>query len=171
MKRLSTVAALASCCLLLLALPSLSQSSATATISFQLASYQSLSVWGEHTDEREIISLYRIPQPTAQERAAGWIERPRALQLLARSNMPWVLRVRASETIMGTSDDGQYRKPVSDLYVRAARDYVSVQTSDQALMAGPLGEFLIPIDYRVRVGSEHRDGNYQVTLVYTLSTR
>ncbi len=169
MRRLIIITALASCCLLLLVLPSLSQSS--ATVAFQIAGYQSLSVWGERTDERETVSLYRIPQPTAQERAAGWIERPSALKLLARSNMPWVLRVRAAETIMGTSDDGQYRKPVSDLYVRATSDYISVQTSDQALMTGLPGESLISIDYRVRLGAEHRDGNYQVTLVYTLSTR
>ncbi|MCI2430487.1 hypothetical protein LM602_07780 [Candidatus Acetothermia bacterium] len=171
MKRPITVAALAGACLLLLTLPSLSQSSATATVAFQLTGYQSLSVWGERTDARDIISLYRIPQPSPQERAAGWVERPRALQLLARSNLPWVLRVRALEPTMGTSDDGQYRKPVSDLYVRAARNYIPVSVSDQAITEGPLGEFLIPIDYRVRVGPEHRDGSYQVTLIYTISTR
>lgn len=170
MRRLIPIAALASFCLLLVS-PSFSQSSATATVSFQVAGYQSLSVWGERTDEREILSLYRIPQPTPQERAAGWIERPRALQLLARSNMPWTLRVRALEPDMGISDDGQYRKPLSDLHVRAAQSYISVSVRDQRVTEGPSGEFLISLDYRVRVGPEHRDGRYHVTLVYTISTR
>ncbi|MCS6903141.1 MAG: hypothetical protein NZO41_02545 [Candidatus Bipolaricaulota bacterium] len=128
-------------------------------------------MWGERPDDRELVSLYRIPQPTPQERAAGWIERPGALQLLARSNLPWVLRVRALESEMGISDDGQYRKPVSDLYVRARQYYIPISTSDQTITQGASGEFLISMDYRVRVGPEHRDGRYHVTLIYTLSTR
>lgn len=173
MRTLLTSAVLASS-LVLLTLPGVSQSSASATVSFQLASFQSLSVWGERESETHLLSVYTIPRPTAPERAAGWIERPRALQLLARSNVAWALRVRALDATMGTSDDGQYRKPVSDFYVRAAgqgSSYVPVQTKDQTISGGPYGEHLISIDYRIRVGSEHRDGSYQVTLIYTIATR
>ncbi|MCS6936624.1 MAG: hypothetical protein NZ610_08050 [Candidatus Bipolaricaulota bacterium] len=168
MRRPIITAALAGWCSLLLTLPSLSQSS--ATVSFQIASYQNLSIWGERSDQREILSLYRIPQPTPQERAAGWIERPKALQLVARSNLRWALRVRSLEPTMGLSDDGQSRKPVSDLYVRTPQYEVSVSVRDQTIAHGPAGEFLVPIDYRVRLGPDHRDGHYHVTLVYTLST-
>lgn len=165
--------AVVSLCTVLLAFDSSSQSSASATVSFRIAPSLSLSVWGENTAGNNLISVYTIPRPTPQQRQAGFIESLKALQLLARSNVPWVLRVRAQEPDMGLSDDGLYRKPVGDLQVRATTRglYVPVTLHDQAIASGVPGEYLLPVDYRVRLGTEHRDGNYRVTLIYTLTSR
>ncbi len=171
-KKIFVFSAVASLCSVLLAFDSSSQSSASATVSFRIAPSLSLSVWSETPAGNNLISVYIIPRPTAQERQAGFIERLKALQLLARSNVPWVLRVRAQEPDMGLSDDGLYRKPVGDLQVRATRGlYTPVTLHDQAIASGIPGEYLLPVDYRVRLGTEHRDGNYRVTLIYTLTSR
>nr|BAL59858.1 hypothetical protein HGMM_OP4C494 [Candidatus Acetothermum autotrophicum] len=159
-------------CGLALSLESVSQSSASGIVTFRLAPSMSLSVWGESPSGSSLVSVYTIPRPTAQERQAGFLERLNALKLIARSNVPWALRVRAQDPDMGPSDDGTYRKPVSDLEVRAAHGpYVPVTVYDQTIARGPVGEHLIPVDYRVRLEAEHRDGNYRVTLIYTLASR
>ncbi len=171
MKKFVAVAAMIGVCGLAFSLESSSQSSASGTVTFRIAPMMSLSIWGESPSGKSVVSVYTIPQPTAQERQAGFLERLGALKLIARSNVPWALRVRASEPDMGPSDDGTYRKPVSDLAVRAGQGpYVPVAIHDQTLARGPLGEYLLPIDYRVRLGAEHRDGNYRVTLIYTLAS-
>jgi hypothetical protein len=82
-----------------LALEGASQSSAVVT--FRLAPSMSLSVWGESPSGSSLASIYTIPRPTAQERQAGFLERLNALKLIARSNVPWALRVRAQEPDMG----------------------------------------------------------------------
>jgi hypothetical protein len=170
MKKILVLAAAIGVCSLAFSLESSSQSSASVT--FRIAPMMSLSVWGESPSGNSLASIYTIPRPTAQERQAGFLERENALKLIARSNVPWALRVRASEPDMGLSDDGTYRKPVSDLEVRAAQGaYVPVAVYDQTIARGPIGEYLLSIDYRVRLGSEHRDGNYRVTLIYTLTSR
>lgn len=147
------------------------QSLASGTATFRIAPLMSLSIWGEDSSGTSVVSVYTIPRPTAQERQAGVLERLNALKLRARSTVPWALHVRASEPDMGLSDDGTYRKPISDLEVRATpAPYVPVATHDQTIARGPSGEYLLLLDYRVRLGAEHRDGNYRVTLIYTLAS-
>ncbi len=170
MKKIFIVGTVMAVCGLTLSVESASQSSAVVT--FRIAPSMSLSVWGENPSGNSLASIYTIPRPTAQERQAGFLERLSALKLIARSNVPWALRVRAQEPDMGLSEDGAYRKPVNDLEVRAAHGpYVPLAVSDQTLAYGPAGEHLLPIDYRVRLGAEHRDGNYRVTVIYTLASR
>jgi len=170
MKKIFIVGTVMAVCGLTLSVESVSQSSAVVT--FRIAPSMSLSVWGENPSGNSLASIYTIPRPTAQERQAGFLERLSALKLIARSNVPWALRVRAQEPDMGLSEDGTYRKPVNDLEVRAAHGpYVPLAVSDQTLAYGPAGEHLLPIDYRVRLGAEHRDGNYRVTVIYTLASR
>jgi hypothetical protein len=171
-KKILVLGAVTSLCSLFFTLESSSQNPASATVAFRIAPSLSLSVWGENATGNSLISVYTIPRPTAQERQAGFIEHRKALQLLARGNVPWVLRVHAQEPDMGLSDDGTYRKPVSDLAVRVATGpYVLVMLQDQVITSGSPGEHLLPVDYRVRLGDEHRDGNYRVTLIYTLTSR
>jgi hypothetical protein len=147
------------------------QNSASATVSFRLAPAMSLSVLGTNPQGNSVVSVYTIPRPTEQERQAGFIERLHALTLQARSNAPWALRVRAYEPSMGTSDDGTYRKPVSDFEVRAAPGpYLPLSVNDQTVTRGPSGEHIIVLDYRVQLGPQHRDGTYSVTLIYTITT-
>ena len=172
MKKIWALVAVMGVCGLALSLESVSQSSASGIVTFRLAPSMSLSVWSESPSGNSLVSVYTIPRPTAQERQAGFLERLNALKLLARSNVPWALRARAQEPDMGFSDDGTYRKPVSDLEVRAAPGpYIPLSVRDQTLTWGPAGEYLIALDYRVRLGPEHRDGTYQVTLIYTISTQ
>ncbi len=172
MRKTIVLAAAIGVCSLAFSVDSSSQNSAGATVTFRLAPMMSLSVWGESPSGSSVALVYTIPQPTAQERQAGFLERPNALKLIARSNVPWALRVRASEPDMGLSDDGAYRKPVSDLEVRVAQaPYVPVAVYDQTLVRGPGGEHMLSLDYRVRLGAEHRDGTYRVTLIYTLTSQ
>lgn len=158
-------------CALGLLQESFSQNSASGRVSFRLAPAMSLSVLGTSPQGNGVVSVYTIPRPTEQERQAGFIERLHALILQARSNAPWALRVRAQEPFMGTSDDGTYRKPVSDFAVRAAPgSYLSLTVDDQTVIRGPAGEQTIALDYRVQLGPQHRDGTYRVTLIYTITT-
>lgn len=154
---------------LVFSLESSSQGSTSAVVTFRIAPSMSLSILGESTSGNSVVSIYTMPRPTAQERQAGFLERLNALTLIARSNVPWALRVRAQEPEMGISDDGTYHKPVSDFEVRASRGaYLPVALSDQLLTRGSPGEHPLSIDYRIRLGPEHRDGTYSITLIYTL---
>ncbi len=171
MKKSLVLAAMIGVCGLVFSLEGSSQSSANAIVTFRIAPLMSLSVWGESPSGSSVASIYTMPHPTAQERQAGFLERLNALKLVVRSNLSWALRVRALEPDMGLSDDGTYRKPVSDLEVRAApAPYVAVTTHDQAIASGPHGEHRLSLDYRVRLGPEHRNGTYRVTLIYTLAS-
>lgn len=172
MKKILLMCAVIGMCGLAFSLESSSQSSASAAVTFRIAPMMSLSVWGENPSGNSVALIYTIPLPTAQERQAGFLERLNALKLIARSNVLWALRVRASEPDMGLSDDGTYRKPTNDLAVRVAPGpYVPVTVYDQTIARGPQGEHTLSLDYRVRLGAEHRDGTYRVTLIYTLASQ
>ncbi len=121
-----------------------------------------------------VSSPFVIPNPTPEDLERGYVERLGAVTLLARSNVPWLIAVRAEDADMGTSFDGSVTKPITDFQVRASGQgrYLTVQRYDQALTAGPPGEHRVPVDYRVLFDRErHRPGNYRITLVYTISTR
>lgn len=165
--------------LLLVSSPSLwGDSSATVQVSWRVESTQTLYVLGPDGRAKgggtSVSSTFVIPNPTPEDLERGYVERQGAVTLVARSNTPWVISVRTEDLDMGTSFDGTVTKPITDFQVRANGQgrYLTVQRYDQALAEGPPGEHRVAVDYRVLFDRErHRDGDYRITLVYTISTR
>jgi len=158
--------------------PLLGDSSAAVVVGWRVESTQTLYVLGPDGRAEgggtSVASAFVIPNPTPEDLERGYVERLRAVTLLARSNTPWVISVRTEDADMGTSFDGTVTKPISDFQVRAhgRGPYLTVQRYDQALAEGPPGEHRVAVDYRVLFDRErHREGNYRITLVYTISTR
>lgn len=159
--------------LLLVSSPPLQgDSSAPVQVGWRVESTQTLYVLGP--DGRAegggtgVSSTFVIPNPTPEDLERGYVERQGAVTLVARSNTPWVLSVRTE------GFDGTVTKPITDFQVRANGQgrYLTVQRYDQTLAEGPPGEHRVAVDYRVLFDRErHRDGDYRITLVYTLSTR
>lgn len=121
--------------------------------------------------DTSLINRYDVHAPSASDFSAGFIEDDGVLVLNAASNIPWAVKVHAIESDMGTSYDGSYTKPLSDFMVRAnGGNFFSISTSDQVLASGTRGSYLLSVDYRVKVNeSTRRDGDYGLTLVYTIT--
>lgn len=147
--------------------------SGTATVSFQLAPSQSLSISSGSSNGRSAVSTVRIPRPSATELQRGYVEQLGAVRLNIQSNIPWKVMVRTDDVSMGRSFDGQFVKPVSDLKVRAqGRTYLTLSNRDQTLAAGHHGSHNIAVDYKTLFDSKtHHDGNYLIQVIYTITGR
>ncbi len=139
---------------------------------FHLAPFQTLSLADGPFGARTAYSVH-IPQPSARELARGHVDVPGAVTLNVHSNAPWVVNVRALSPDMGHSDDGAVTKPLADFQLRAAnRPYITLDTQDQRLIQGDHGRFSFEVDYRVRFDPRtHRDGDYALDLLYTITSR
>jgi hypothetical protein len=150
------------------------EGSSTVHVGWRVQSAQTLSILGaDAPGSPTVASAFVVPQPDSQDLERGFIERRRALVLVARSNTPWTLSVRTDDPNMGTSFDGQHVKPISDLWVRAEGGrYITVGNADQVIASGPPGEHHVGVDYRVRFDrGTYREGYYRITVLYTISTR
>ena len=149
-----------------------SSSTAVVHVSWTVLPFQSLTIAGSATGaDTSITNCYDVHTPSASDFAAGFIEDDGVLVLNAASNIPWTVKVYAIESDMGTSYDGSYTKSLSDFMVRAnGGSFFSISTSDQGLASDTCGSHLLSVDYRVKVDeSTHKDGDYGLTLVYTIT--
>ena len=147
-------------------------STAVVHVSWTVLPFQSLTVVGSTAGTgTSVTTSYTLPEPDAEDFSVGFIEEDEALVLKAASNIPWAVKVHALESDMGTSYDGSYTKPLSDFMIRAnGGDFFSISTFDQVLASGGRGSYLLSVDYRVKVDEEtHKEGDYGLTLVYTIT--
>ncbi len=143
----------------------------TVTVSWRILPFQSLTIAGHGKVGTSVVSHFNLRQPTQADLAAGYIEDDGALTLVAVSNIPWAVKVHAVEPNMGTSNDGTYVKPLSDLMLRANGDKFSpISQFDQTVASGERGAYKLTIDYKVKLDSaSYRPGDYGLTLVYTIT--
>ena len=170
----------ATACVLILLLTAICSgafaSSATATVSVEVSwtvlPYLSLCVKGQESGEATVTSHYDLRQPSEADLSRGYIEERDALSLAAASNVSWAVKVHALESDMGTSDDGTYTKPLADFSLRAnGGPYRSVSGFDQTLASGDAGAHDLVVDYKIDTDKEtHKDGDYGLTLVYTITS-
>jgi len=158
--------------LILLAATLWAGNDARTAVAFRVAPFQTLSLNGGTTGS-SAVSTVRVPEPTARDLARGHVDMPEALALSVRSNAPWVVQVRSLHANMGLSHDRTYTKPLSDFQLRVGQGpYVGVDTTDQRLLQGAHGRFAFDVDYRVKFDPKtHRDGDYALDLVYTITSR
>lgn len=157
----------------LAAVPLLGEDSETAQVGWTIASYQTLSIVGsDGSGDGQVESRFAVPEPSDADLARGHVERPNAVRLNARSNTAWVITARAESANMGTSDDGSYTKPIRDLQVRAdGGTYTPLSQDNQIIASGGAGKRTVGVDYRVAFDqAEYRPGDYEATVVYTIST-
>lgn len=148
--------------------------SATVTVSWQVPVMQSLQIQGQATSgsSDKITSVLNLPQPTDNDLQRGYIQRQNALTLTARSNVKWAVQVQVEQPYLGTSYDGEYRKPSSDLLIRGSSGYKQASTSPVIIATGESGSHRIGVDYKVLFDQQdYRRGDYQATLIYTITTR
>jgi len=145
---------------------------ARTTVAFHVAPYQTLSLNGGTAGTRAVSSV-QVPDPTGHDLAHGHVDILGAVTLKVRSNAPWVVHVRSLDANMGLSRDGTYTKPLSHFQLRVGDGpYVAVDTADKRLLRGAHGHFAFDVDYRIEFDSEtHRDGDYALDLVYTITSR
>lgn len=144
----------------------------TVEVTWTVVPFQSLAIAGDDSSNSTVTSRFDLHQPTEIDFARGYIEKQRALTLVATSNIPWTVKVHAVEPDMGTSDDGAYVKPLSDFSLRAnGGSYSSVARFDQLLANGDRGAHTLVIDYKVLTEQEsYKEGGYGLTLVYTITS-
>jgi len=141
---------------------------------FEVLPAQSLSV-GSFEDADEFsqtvgLATVHMPQPTQRDLARGFIEQRDAVELDISSNIPWRITINTNNGDMGLSADGSTAKPVSDFQVRGNGDYQSVSNEDQTILEGSGGVFKVELDYRLLFDpQEHKDGDYTLTLTYTIA--
>ena len=147
-------------------------SSAAVHVSWTVLPFQSLTIAGSAAaTDASVTNRYDLRKPGADDFATGFIQEDGVLVLKAASNIPWAVKVHAIETDMGTSYDGSYTKPLTDFMLRAnGGSFFSVSTSDQVLASGTRGSYQLSVDYRVKVDRDsYKDGDYGLTLVYTIT--
>ncbi|MCD5415664.1 hypothetical protein LR032_00925 [Candidatus Bipolaricaulota bacterium] len=149
------------------------ETSATATVevSWRILPFQSLTIDGAAGSGTRVVNHHALRQPTESDFAVGFIEVEGALTLIAASNIPWTVSVRAVEADMGRSDDGTFVKHLSAFSLRAnGAPFFVITQFDQLLASGVAGRHRLTIDYRVELdGESHREGDYGLTLVYTIT--
>ncbi|MGQ9477429.1 MAG: hypothetical protein ACUVRH_02945 [Candidatus Bipolaricaulia bacterium] len=144
--------------------------SARTTISWTVLPFARLSLEGE--TGQAVTTTFALPQPSEADLERGYREIPRALTLIAASNVHWRLAVRAAEPDLGRSYDGSYTKPLSDFQLRVGSEpYLPISNADQVIAHGPSGRKKVEVDYLILFDRErHRPGDYHVTLTYTITT-
>ena len=161
--------------------------SGSTSVGWSVLPFATLSLSPDGNPSSSVSAGFHLPEPTAEDLERGYLEVPDALTFIARSNTDWQLFVHADESELGRSYDGLYVKPLSDLQLRArarvriqegpepeakARtgSYLPLSNEPQLLIRGGRGEWEIELDYRILLHRErYRPGDYQVTLVYTIT--
>ncbi len=147
--------------------------SATVTVSWNIQPFVALSISSNSTESRTVNSVYSVPKPTEDDLERGYIEKKNAIKLVARSNTGWQVSVRALNSTMGTSFDGSYTKPIEDFKLKVGNGgYLTLSTNDKVLVESRNGEHEIGVDYKINFDQyEYKSGNYQVELLYTITTK
>jgi hypothetical protein len=99
-------------------------------------------------------------------------------QLKIKSNNTWTLSVKAQNQYFTLlSSGGSTDMPATVLYVKptTSQTYKNITTSDQVLTTGPNGPEsasgnTFNIDLKMVPGFNYKGGQYNIALVYTLST-
>lgn len=151
----------------------LAASGSTVRVGFEILPFQQLSISGGRSVGNTALSTVQLPQPSAADLARGYIELPHAVSLSVRSNIPWAVTVRTDNANMGQSFDGNYTKPISDFQLRVGNGaFRPITQQNQVLLRGSYGEYNFDVDYRTLFDANiHRQGNYQLTVVYTIVSR
>lgn len=150
------------------------EDTATVTVSWSVGVIQSLSILS-HDDldssSSTVTSVYTFPVPSVEDLARGYMEELGAITLRAKSNVGWVVMVKALSRDMGASFDGAYIKPLSDFQLRASGGaYLTITNENQVLATGKRGIHDLDVDYKVLLDKDYRPGNYSVTIVYMITT-
>jgi len=112
-----------------------------------------------------------IPDPSPADYQRGFIVIRDALRLTVFSNTSWTVYVQALSPNLGTSFDGGFTWPIEALSAGVNGNFVSVSLRPQALARGGHGVHSLPVDYRISIPQQPLPpGNYQVTLLYTVTT-
>ena len=115
----------------------------------------------------------QLSNPREVDLEQGSLDFERATVLTTSANDSWVIQLRTSSTYMGASHDSGYQKPISDFQYRGAGDsFTRVTQSERVISSGSAGGYEIPVDYRVLFDQDtHRDGQYSISLIYTITTQ
>lgn len=172
-KSLSTISVIA---LLVLAFSTIglaAEDSATVTVGWSINAQQSLSIssnsLSSDSSSKSVESVFNVPEPDKGDIERGYIEKSNAVELVASSNVDWEVKVEAENSSMGTSKDGSFQKPVTDLSVRGRGDFKQVSTSPTTIAKGEPGEHKFGVDYKVQYDEDYKAGDYKAELVYTIS--
>jgi len=172
-KFLTTISVLALFVLTISTIGLAAEDSATVTVGWTINAQQSLSISSNNTlnsSKKSVESVYKIPEPDQGDFKRGYIKETNAVELVAASNVDWEVKVEAENEFMGESDEGNFKKPVTDLSVRGKGDFQKVSTSPTTIAEGEPGEHKFGVDYRVQYDEdEYEAGDYTAELVYTIS--
>ena len=156
-------------------LGSAAKDSATVTVGFTVAAHQSLQISSNssssNSSSTSVESVYTIPDPNNDDLEKGYIKEENALELVASSNIGWEVQVEAKNKYLGTSDNGKYKKPISDLSVRGKGKFKQVSMDPITIAEGQPGTFNFGVDYKVQYDkTEYEKGNYEASLIYTITS-
>ena len=122
--------------------------------------YQMLRIVGSEENPSDL--AYRIPVPTAVDRAQGFIEQIDALRLEIVSNGAWKVVVWTEQTDL----DG---RPVGDVWVRGQwGEFFAIGRQPQLLARGESGTFEISVDYRVFLDASSDAPRGTLSLIYLI---
>jgi hypothetical protein len=174
-KSLTAISVIAILVLSLTTLGLAAEDSATVTVGWTINAQQSLSVSSNNLSSassasKGVESVFNIPEPSKGDIKRGFIKKENAVELVARSNVAWEVQVKTEDQYLGTSDNGNYKKPSSDLSIRGQGSFKPVSTSPTTIAEGQPGEFKFGVDYKVQYDENYEEGDYQARLVYTITT-
>ena len=146
------------------------QASATVHVRWTILPFAAISLTGQPGQE-SVVATTPIPDPSPADYQRGFIVIQDALKLTVFSNTSWTVYVQALSPNLGTSYDGEFTWPIEALSAGVNGNFVSVSLHPQALARGGRGVHSLPVDYRISIPQQPLPpGNYQVTLLYTVTT-
>ncbi|MFW6071763.1 MAG: hypothetical protein ACOC86_05195 [Candidatus Bipolaricaulota bacterium] len=174
-KTLTTISVIALVVLTASTIGLAAEDSATVTVGWTINAQQSLTISsnGSSSSGKSVESVYDIPEPDDNDLQRGHIREQNAVELVASSNVDWEVKVEAINQDLGTSDDGDYTKPVSDLSIRGQGSFKPVSANTPTTIAeGKPGEHKFGVDYQISYDEdEYEEGDYTAELEYTISVR
>ena len=154
--------------------PVMASDSASHDIEIDIPVIQAMNIKSRSStgSGEKVVTKYNIPEPKKADLNRGYVEKEDAVTLAVTSNVNWKVTVRAKKRYLGTSDDGTYKKPVTDLMIRCSGNYEPVTTSQTIIAEKGSGVFNLGLDYKTNFDKdEYKPGSYEATLVYTISSR
>ena len=111
------------------------------------------------------VQHFFIPQP--QHFNQGYIDHINATRLQISSDQDWVLKVSSNTVRMGS------RKPIKDFQFKlnGQNTWRNLSQSHQVLRQGSAGQYILSMDYRMKLyWEEDRPGNYNVNIKYLITS-
>jgi len=143
--------------------------SATVSVSWTVKAQQSLKIVStsptisSSSSSTSVTNILDVPEPNNDD-IGSYIQKNDAIELEASSNTPWKIQVEAENSFLRSTNG------YVGLSVRAQNSFEQVNTDPTTIASGQPGTHQLGVDYRFNYDEDYETGDYEIKLIYTITT-